>query len=473
MVTPAARARRSSSALSGSAAPREPQRTGEKARPGSGGRRGAKPPGGREAPLPSTPKKFGDSQRQPGSISRRSSGRSRHRAAFEPVLLKRFEFQDLVSEELERIAESEPYGKRRRRLKRKAVAFRLCGRTTVVETCRDCGTDIPGTGVQKASAFPCNVRVCNVCERRASKERCDELLASITVAAERAPKDFGLRKITLTTHYNPSDPNEVTVEALRERALGLIAAVSHVWRCGLRDARFSAREAKGKRKKVRRGTGLHMSIEMGLRGNVHAHLIYFGPYINKKWLLKTAGEACDRIGGPGQSKVNRIKRDGLRDAVREAVKYVYKGVSPLCERWFSEAREVTHPRLLARWEAAIEGVHMHSTFGSFREKAAPEVVESLKKEQEASKPEACPFCGSLAPRVLSERDTATWVRRCHGSGFNAFKNTRDPPSGAIEVENWDEFIAQMYSGADLREYTKVLWRQSPANCNDEREIFVV
>jgi hypothetical protein len=397
-----------------------------------------------------------------GVAARREAwGRPRERRdatgyVFPPVRFDRWEYQDRVAEELEAIARALPYGKKRKSLLRRATAFALCGRRTKVKSCKDCGAHLPGSGVQASSGHPCGLRVCNVCARRESGRVCAELepvLASITTDASGG---YRYRSITLTTRYDPTDPAELTIEAIRERVVGLRRAVSHVWAHGLRDA-------CNRRGKKRGGTGLVYNIEIGMSGAVHVHCVYWGPYAPNAWLVTCAREAYDRVGHVHH--VAEIRGPDLSRKVREACKYGLKGISPLCERWFDEPREVMHPRLVARWEAATDGVHLHGRFGRFRQK----IEES--EEVEAPKPEEppCPCCGSRAGYDIVDVDTRWWVQHCHSRGLRAFDGSRvEPiPRARLYTEpEWGELMRRMAAGLPLDASA------SPANETD-RERFVI
>ena len=252
--------------------------------------------------------------------------------------MTRYEHQDAVARELEQLAGARSYGKRRRSLKMKALRFGRCGRRTLVEQCGDCGKKVPGTGVQKASDFPCQLRICGLCQRRAAAKRVNELLASVLVAVDALPPEsteFDLREFTLTTWYDPTDPNELTCEAIRERVVSLNRAAQHIWnKGGLRDAR-----TRDKRRQRRKGTGLECDIEMGTLGMVHLHAVYLGPYVDHEHLRNVAREVDPRIDLGKRSYVRLVERDELSPESDAAIRQVFGGrANPgLCASWFGES----------------------------------------------------------------------------------------------------------------------------------------
>jgi hypothetical protein len=240
-----------------------------------------------------------------------------------------------------------------------------------------------------------------------------------------------MRFVTLTARYDPCDPDDVTVDALRTRVTGLGNAIRHLWQVGLRDAR-------DKMKQKRKGAGLAYGIECAGSGNVHLHFVYLGGFIPKEWLENTAREAFEQC---GFSKINNVvPREGenhaqaTKRALRETLKYAIKGTSPLCERWFSERREVQNPTLVARWEMATHGLHLQGRFGSFR----TSTDEAAKSDPPSISPVPCPHCGAELGYHTTEVETWWWVSYCHLRGWKAFRGGRaDPiPIPDDESQRW-------------------------------------
>jgi hypothetical protein len=250
-----------------------------------------------------------------------------------------------AADEFEAQARAVPRGKRRQSLLRRGTAFRLCATQARVDKCRDCGELRAGSGelTTPDGGYPCNERTCPYCDRREGAR----LRARLEAATESVEprKGFSSKHITLTTQYDPGDEHDVTVEALRERALGLKHAIDVAWRKGLGQP----------------GAGLFWRMELGDHGAVHAHLFYFGPFIPKDWLETTLKRAYDRCGFVWFSYTGDAK-----EKIREVVKYATKTGSPLNERWITSGMEVMDPKLAARWAVATTSQRLHGSRGVLR-----------------------------------------------------------------------------------------------------------
>jgi hypothetical protein len=259
-------------------------------------------------------------------------------------------------------------------------------------------------------------------------------------------KGYSFRSGTLTARYNPKDPKDLSVEALRDRALSLQASLSHVWQKLLHCP----------------GGGLVYGIETGKSGNVHMHFVYFGPHVPKAELEKTAHEAYADAGFSfirkisGHTKnITSKNRTQLERAVSKALRYTYKAPASLDENWFDGPREVIQPELAARWEVATRGVQLHNRLGAFRQRSSSDDTQESTNDDGAStgtdhvtsdrSEPVCPHCGSSNGYTTKEIDTRTWVARCHSRGQRAFGASRvEPPDkeptphGAAEVAHGNE-----------------------------------
>lgn len=275
--------------------------------------------------------------------------------AYPPQRLKRVEWRWGTADALEVEAKQAKHGKRKRSLLRKATAFRLCGSTVKVQECRCCKARVPGSGVQSSPGHPCNNRICATCQRRKSLSVTHEL-SDIWAAMPRVD-GYAFRHGTLTTVYDPKNPDEMTAHAMRARAEGLISALRAAWQEGLK----------------RKGTGLIGSVEIGDTGHVHIHFLYYGPFIVQAWLEEVCKKA---FAGCGFSYIEKVEDE--QKALREVAKYSVKAPSPLNERWFEHPQLVIHPTLAARWEVATHNLRVRESRGAFRK--APKAAESKAAE---------------------------------------------------------------------------------------------
>ena len=353
-----------------------------------------------------------DSKPRNGSKSSRFSTRSDSKASttdyvFPPASINRWEFQTRTANELKRLAKTFRLGKTRRSLTRKARALKACGTRTRVMVCVDCGKSRPGSGVQCSPGHHCSLRICPICQRNESERCVAELrpLVSRFIDSSSRPEreGYSFRSGTLTAQYNPKDPKDVSVEALRERVLALQASITHAWRKQQRSGAEWTLHCPG--------AGLVYGIETGKSGNVHMHFVYFGPHIQKAEFEKTVREAYSDAGFSyirkisGNTKHTTTKnRAQLERAVCEALRYTYKAPASLDENWFDGPRVVMQPELAARWEVATRGVQLHNRLGAFRHQSFNDDRQESTIDDGAStgtdrvtsdrSEPVCPHCGS-------------------------------------------------------------------------------
>ncbi len=362
-----------------------------------------------EALPPSRSGVRGRSPRSPRSGASLDTLRNvRDSAALPPVCERVLPWRRWVASEIEKIAREHPHGKTRRGLLRRADAYRKCAGSVRALRCNDCGAYQAGRGELAVAdgGYPCNARTCPLCARKAAGERRNDLRGRIAAIAPQPGHRW--RHLTFTTVYAPSDPAEVTREALRARVMGLVRALAAAWRAGLGQP----------------GAGAYWQIELGETGAVHVHLLYVGPFVAKAWLEKTLHQAYNRCGHTWIREV----RDADA-ALGEIVKYTTKTASPLCESWITHGRLVMHPTLVARWEVASASLRLHGYRGVLRtvkpvEMAAPEADSA--EDNKSPRPTECERCGSTALEEVTV-DLLEYVRHLHARGAPALRGSRAPP----------------------------------------------
>lgn len=327
-----------------------------------------------------------------------------------PVRKRLYAWKHATANALLNEAETLPYGKVRRSITRRAIALKLCGTVAEARAC-ECGAIRAATGRQAnpPNAHPCQLRSCPLCSRRSAQRRRSKMkriLAALTLYP-----NYALRFGTLQAAYDPRDPAELTIEALRARIDGLLKAMKAVWRAGLR----------------RVGTGLVYGIEIAGSGFVHLHFLCYGPYIPKKWLEETARTAFERV---GHSWIEKVADNGISKAVLEVCKYIGKSPSPLSEAWYdSSEREVMDPVLAARWELACAGRHLIGVLGVFRGAARPK-VDPAPANAERPHPAAadasvtCSHCGRVGCFRNAKVPSLQLVLACHRVRERAFLGSK-------------------------------------------------
>jgi hypothetical protein len=337
---------------------------------------------------------------------------SRSAPVFPPVRESESKWRGRVADEIERLAQDLPPGKTRKGRLRKATAYRLCARRVRVTRCNECGTLQAGSGVLMPAegAYPCNARTCPLCARRDASKRRIDLRGRVAAITPRP--DHRVRHVILTTSYDPTDPAEVTFEALGRRADGLLRAFDAAWRKGLGQP----------------GAGAYWAVELGDTGAVHMHVFYIGPFIVKEWLERTLHDAYDACG------FTWIREAEGDEAIGEVCKYLTKTSSPLCESWFTKGRVGMHPTLVARWEVATESRRLHGRRGVLRtvkpvdpppEPDAGVLDDRFTDAQDAFK-DFCEKCGSktLEDVVVG---TLEYLKHQHARGVRGLKGSRARP----------------------------------------------
>lgn len=350
-------------------------------------------------------------KRTRGKARKRRGQYDRTGYIYPPVRMNYWAWTAAVAGYLELEAEKLPAGKTKRGLLRRAEALRQCGTVTKARYCGDCGVPREESGVQSAPArgHPCNTRSCALCGRRRAQVNRRNLAAII----KRLPRhpDYGFKHIVVQIAYDPRDPQDVTVDAIRDRAKGGARAMEHVWRTGLR----------------RRGAGIFWALEVAGGGYVHIHALFFGPFLNKEWLEAELRAVYPRI---GRTWIEDVPADTEATAPLEVAKYACKAPSPLSEEWIQgTTREVTHPVIAARWEVAMLGVHVQGRKGAFRglkneEDAVGEAEVQEESEIEKDADVSCACCGVVGNWHWALIPTREFVRYCHSRGKRAFARSR-------------------------------------------------
>lgn len=366
------------------------------------------------------------------------------------------------------------------RVRTRADAFELCVSGVDIEICASCGSPRPASGRLTSDGKPCQARTCPHCARRAAKDAGDWARKAVDeIDSAESPRGHRWRHIVLTTRYDPGDPDDVTVDALRDRVAGLGRAFSEAWKRGLK----------------KHGAAAWKSFECAGTGNVHLHVLYRGGFVNQDWLaeqvhrgypagsramlpdeLRVGARALVELGEKrrpwavgrvvqlddqragvlvlvkrkvksqrkGEARkvwksfpvvvikprasvlyppINYVEECEGRDKVVEVVKYSLKSPGGRAEMWFSgEKRWCVNPRLVARWELAIFDRRISERYGAFRDVEKPD--DQVEREERA---DTCVECG------LSDFYVETWplmagIRFCHQHNVIAL-------SGNIDKEN--------------------------------------
>jgi hypothetical protein len=303
----------------------------------------------------------------------------RRAALYRPVRLSERQYRHQVAAHLERFAVESTSGTDKKSLRRRADALRRCGEHVVAQACDDCGA-IDGRSGQ--ILISCSLRVCPACARF----RADELRARVGELIRSVPRrpGFGFYLFTFTSRFDPSDPADLTADAIKRRSQRVRAAASYVWR------RLFKRD----------GSAMLLASEVSPSGAVHAHALYFGP---RQDITAVRAAYLTKMPDSPFVNVKRVKR--THAAVREVAKYIVKAASPKKSKTLAGERgEYLHPELAAKVEVALRNARLFDFFGAWR---GVEVDEHAHDDEEQPAAERCAGCGKDHPRwrtVVLPRD---------------------------------------------------------------------
>jgi len=206
--------------------------------------------------------------------------------------------------------------------------------------------------------------------------------------------------ITLTAAYDPSDPADLSVEALRCRAVGLRRGWRAAWKA-FADSSSAA----------------FSSVELSAGGLVHLHALAYCTWVDNEdnGILMTAA----RKAFPGIGSIRKVSavEGGESGAVVEVAKYVTKSSGVSSGQWFAGnglVEGVIHPHLAARWEIALYGMRVSEMHGCARGIDKPAADALLEGEGEPADrgAESCAACGVVGDWWEWSGSVEEWARLC-------------------------------------------------------------
>jgi hypothetical protein len=280
---------------------------------------------------------------------------------------------------------------------RKARALTSCGQFARVQRCGTCGTADSGSALVQTD---CDLRSCPTCARRradVARARLDQKWRS----GER-PRTMGLYFLTFTLRYDPTDPNDLSVDGLKRRKQIVREAVGYVWKKYLK----------------RIGRAMAIAVEVSPRGAVHIHALFHG---HRPDATKLRVAYMFKAGDSPFVNCKYVQRP--EEAIRELAKYMMKAASPKKVRLLRGGRgEFIDPILAARAEVAFSGERLFECLGAWR---GADDDDDLPDTAPAS----CAHCGSRVWRqetvrlvVLLKELPSDWVPRFVRAGPVAKKN---------------------------------------------------
>lgn len=214
-------------------------------------------------------------------------------------------------------------------------------------------------------------------------------IAARTLHGIKTLGSWGWKLITVSPPRRPGDVRSYTPQGLRRAIEDVCERVSRLWDEGLAYGGLASAVVR---------------VECSSKGHVHAHVLYFGPWIVNAWARSVAGCIVD------VRAVSEFQGQPDEDALREALKYALKAPSVMRSAWLGgDAWRVTHPELAAAWLVATRSVQLVRYRGLVRAAldAAEAAGETVPEEGPAEAPaeaveapaHACPWCSAPLPRV--------------------------------------------------------------------------
>jgi hypothetical protein len=266
-------------------------------------------------------------------------------------------------------------------------SLEVCGKWVNVRSCGGCGED--RTGSARHSVSTCKLRSCPSCSWVRARKTSSFIQDAVEVIEHQ--EGYVWQFFVLSTRYDPRKKGDLTIEALRSRAM-----LCQRW----------AKKAWSKLLKVP-GGAMFRAIESSNRGMVHANLVYYGPPADPKAITRLAGDA----------RAGHVYRKIVKpEAVHHVARYAAKGMdherSGFDEQWLSgETFGATPaPELAARWEFAVFGMHLTQRYGALRGLQFEEHGEVAPDDDSTL---CCPSCGCEPAWYDRRVFTDEWIRRCH------------------------------------------------------------
>jgi hypothetical protein len=303
--------------------------------------------------------------------------------------------------------------------------FMRCGQVLLVRSCRKCGGDREGSGTFEGTRT-CKCRACAACawvRARRTSELMERAFDQV-----HGGSDYRWQMVVVTIRYDPEDDDDLSVAALRSRALLAGRVAKRVWKERLKKP----------------DAGMLRSIEVSKRGHVHLNLIYYGPGIEKDEFEDAARAVDCRVGfcdiqdldcdpAPKKDRQKCLDPRGSKLAVKAAARYAAKGLESgrggNDEDWLAGDRtaRVVDPVLAARWEIAVYRLKLLQRYGKLRGLELDEHGREGECRHEDDEKVACRRCGAVGAWRTQSRKAETWIQACHDRGSPALEGSTWKP----------------------------------------------
>lgn len=271
----------------------------------------------------------------------------------------------------------------------------------------------------------CESLTCPPCRDRLGRRRADLLARFVAEHAPRGRVGYYQRTITLPPL------SSISVSELQQAALNVSRVGRKLW-----DACYSPRASRCV------DAAAILDVEIGAQGQVHGHMLRYGPFIRSQRAFDVSSRVLPRIAWAWDGAVwtgnaqGRGQRKQGESRVLRAVRYGTKGVAkatmeqqPLPSGMTERRYEVVHPLVATLFELATHGWRRHRTYGGFRGLKGLGRKKATSDLDRAAPHARCGECGSeIRWRVESYATPMLPVSW-------ADNNFADPPAESLGIGN--------------------------------------
>lgn len=190
------------------------------------------------------------------------------------------------------------------------------------------------------------------------------------------------------------------------------------------------------KKRSRTDTSCVWGLEVAPGGMVHFHLLVYGEFVAQPELLRAWRRVLSRAGvtdeKDGGVRVEGLRgENGVRDSIREVLKYATKGAQ--------KDGESSMPTALQAGvvEVAFQNIRRTGIKGALRKFAEPEILDTHIEDLHNDHLMSCEACGNIGEWTWGAIVSRELVRRNHGFGLLRFNAMNQDYGGWIIYDKPD------------------------------------
>lgn len=294
------------------------------------------------------------------------------------------------------------------------------------------GVELCSGDITHSRAIPisCHKRYCPHCARREAARLVANHTPQIKAIVDECENPhYMLRRIELTTAIDLFDPD------IDEKMKAAVDAVNKTfdYYCGAKLSDSQRHRWAEKSHPGYTGEGVIFTIEFGEDGRkLHFHCLFFGRYIEKYHLSKV----WTHFSGYEVTYIKRVTK--AEGAIREALKYVEKGIKPKVDPKTGEILEtLPAPKLVAQIAKVLHGKRRVFCRGAFRG-----LEDDISEPGEDLGETICKQCGSVTEVVTPE----VWAAWHYAKYVSALRRQLDLKPGNKSASHPETDVGSPGSG---------------------------